>query len=221
MTSIALLHFTQFLLSFEDGRILTVYENLALSYERCGGSSGQDFCRRPDGILVQNMNGELEGRATRQQRLPIPIDVENSILEDMYTAARGTLDGIIDTVSGNHPIAPLLNSLTSHGKLVLVGAPEKPLEVAAFSLIMGMKTIAGSVIGGIKETQEMLILQQSMDNCRYRDYTNRLREHNDGEAAEIRCKMGDNHGLHVNGGFLVSMIQANIYMCIEELALLC
>ena len=49
----------------------------------------------------------------------------------------GTLDGILDTVSGNHPMAPLLNALKPHGKLVLVGIPEKPLEIAAFSLIMG------------------------------------------------------------------------------------
>ncbi|KAJ0959442.1 putative mannitol dehydrogenase [Helianthus annuus] len=80
----------------------------------------------------------------------------NSKDEHQMEAARGTLDGIIDTVSGDHPMAPLLNALTPHGKLVLVGAPESPLEVAAFSLIMGRKTIAGSNIGGIKETQEML-----------------------------------------------------------------
>ncbi|KAK9050018.1 hypothetical protein SSX86_031014 [Deinandra increscens subsp. villosa] len=80
----------------------------------------------------------------------------NSKDEHKMQGVKGTLDGIIDTVSGNHPIAPLLNALTPHGKLVLVGAPEKPLEVAAFSLIMGRKTVAGSNIGGIKETQEML-----------------------------------------------------------------
>ncbi|KAJ0660096.1 putative mannitol dehydrogenase [Helianthus annuus] len=80
----------------------------------------------------------------------------NSKDQHQMEAARGTLDGIIDTLSGDHPIAPLLNALTPHGKLVLVGAPESPLEVAAFSLIMGRKTIAGSNIGGIKETQEML-----------------------------------------------------------------
>ncbi|KAM0038903.1 putative mannitol dehydrogenase [Helianthus debilis subsp. tardiflorus] len=80
----------------------------------------------------------------------------NSKDEHQMEAARGTLDGIVDTVSGDHPMAPLLNALTPHGKLVLVGAPESPLEVAAFSLIMGRKTIAGSNIGGIKETQEML-----------------------------------------------------------------
>ncbi|KAL1542870.1 cinnamyl-alcohol dehydrogenase [Salvia divinorum] len=42
------------------------------------------------------------------------------------------------------------------GKLILVGAPEKPLELPAFPLIMGRKTVAGSIIGGIKETQEMI-----------------------------------------------------------------
>lgn len=49
----------------------------------------------------------------------------------------GTLDGIIDTVSAVHPLMPLIALLKSHGKLVMVGAPEKPLELPAFSLIMG------------------------------------------------------------------------------------
>ena len=53
-------------------------------------------------------------------------------------AAMGTLDGIIDTVSAVHPMLPLLALLKSHGKLVLVGAPEKPLELHAFALISGM-----------------------------------------------------------------------------------
>jgi cinnamyl-alcohol dehydrogenase len=80
----------------------------------------------------------------------------NSKDQEQMKAVAYTLDGIIDTVSGDHSIAPLLNALKPHGKLVLVGAPEKPLEVAAFSLIMGRKLVAGSNIGGIKETQEML-----------------------------------------------------------------
>ena len=49
----------------------------------------------------------------------------------------GTLDGIIDTVSAVHPLVPLLGLLKSDGKLVMVGAPEKPLKVPVFSLIMG------------------------------------------------------------------------------------
>ncbi|PIM99115.1 8-hydroxygeraniol dehydrogenase [Handroanthus impetiginosus] len=73
-----------------------------------------------------------------------------------FEAAAGTLDGIIDTVSATHPIVPLLSLLKPHGKLVLVGAPEKPLELPAFPLIQGRKIVAGSAIGGIKETQEMV-----------------------------------------------------------------
>nr|UTS83002.1 cinnamyl alcohol dehydrogenase 7 [Phryma leptostachya] len=75
--------------------------------------------------------------------------------EEMQAAA-GTLDGIIDTVSALHPIHPLLSLLKPHGKLIVVGAPEKPLEVPVFSLIMARRTMAGSMIGGIKETQEMI-----------------------------------------------------------------
>ena len=52
-------------------------------------------------------------------------------------AVMGTFDGIIDTVSANHPLVPLIGLLKPHGKLVMVGAPEKPLEVPAFSLLMG------------------------------------------------------------------------------------
>jgi D-arabinose 1-dehydrogenase-like Zn-dependent alcohol dehydrogenase len=71
-------------------------------------------------------------------------------------AAAGTLDGIIDTVSATHPIVPLLNLLKSHGKMIMVGAPEKPLEIPTFPLITGRKTLSGSAIGGLKETQEMI-----------------------------------------------------------------
>ncbi|KAK6774999.1 hypothetical protein RDI58_026000 [Solanum bulbocastanum] len=67
-----------------------------------------------------------------------------------------TLDGIIDTVSAMHPILPLLMLMKSHGKLVMVGAPEKPVEFPVFPLLMGRKQVAGSCIGGMKETQEML-----------------------------------------------------------------
>ena len=49
-----------------------------------------------------------------------------------------------------------LNLLRLDGNITLVGAPEKPLEVAAFSLIMGRRSLSGSNIGGIAETQEML-----------------------------------------------------------------
>jgi D-arabinose 1-dehydrogenase-like Zn-dependent alcohol dehydrogenase len=75
---------------------------------------------------------------------------------DQMQAAMGTMDGIIDTVSALHPIVPLLGLLKSHGKLVMVGAPEKPLELPVFPLIVGRKMVGGSGIGGMKETQEMI-----------------------------------------------------------------
>ncbi|KAF8017342.1 hypothetical protein BT93_H2510 [Corymbia citriodora subsp. variegata] len=76
-------------------------------------------------------------------------------IEDMQSAM-GTMDGIIDTVSAVHALLPLIGLLKSHGKLVLVGAPEKPLELLAMPLLMGRKIVGGSLIGGIKETQEMI-----------------------------------------------------------------
>lgn len=75
---------------------------------------------------------------------------------EQMQAAMGTMDGILDTVSATHPLLPLLGLLKNNGKLILLGVPEKPLELPAFSLIMGRKTVAGSGIGGMKETQEML-----------------------------------------------------------------
>ncbi|KAI9111390.1 hypothetical protein K1719_017080 [Acacia pycnantha] len=76
--------------------------------------------------------------------------------QDQMQAVMGTLDGIIDTVSAVHPLLPLITLLKSHGKLVMVGAPEKPLELPVFPLLMGRKLVAGTLIGGMKETQEMI-----------------------------------------------------------------
>ncbi|ESQ53283.1 hypothetical protein EUTSA_v10025561mg [Eutrema salsugineum] len=70
--------------------------------------------------------------------------------------AMGTMDGIIDTVSATHPLLPLLGLLKYKGKLIMVGAPEKPLELPVLPLILGKKMVVGSMIGGIKETQEMV-----------------------------------------------------------------
>ncbi|PNX81558.1 putative mannitol dehydrogenase-like protein [Trifolium pratense] len=75
---------------------------------------------------------------------------------DQMQAAMGTLHGIIDTVSASHPVLPLIGLLKTNGKLVMVGGVSKPLELPASSLLGGRKLIAGSLIGGIKETQEMI-----------------------------------------------------------------
>jgi alcohol dehydrogenase (NADP+) len=67
-----------------------------------------------------------------------------------------SFDFILDTVSDEHDINAYLNLLKRDGSMVLVGAPEKPLPLAAFSLIGARRSLAGSNIGGIPQTQEML-----------------------------------------------------------------
>jgi uncharacterized zinc-type alcohol dehydrogenase-like protein len=68
----------------------------------------------------------------------------------------GSFDFILDAVSADHDLSVYLNLLKLDGTLTLVGAPEKPAPVAAFSLIVKRRRLAGSAIGGIRETQEML-----------------------------------------------------------------
>jgi uncharacterized zinc-type alcohol dehydrogenase-like protein len=67
-----------------------------------------------------------------------------------------SFDFILDTVSAEHDINAYLNLLKRDGTLVLVGAPEKPLALSAFSIIPARRQLSGSMIGGIPETQEML-----------------------------------------------------------------
>jgi uncharacterized zinc-type alcohol dehydrogenase-like protein len=68
----------------------------------------------------------------------------------------GSFDFILDAVSADHDINAYINLLDREGNLTLVGAPEKPLGVSAFGLIMGRRSLSGSAIGGIAETQDML-----------------------------------------------------------------
>jgi uncharacterized zinc-type alcohol dehydrogenase-like protein len=71
-------------------------------------------------------------------------------------AQAGTFDFILDAVSAAHDINAYLNLLKRDGNLTLVGAPEKPLPVSAFPLLMRRRSLSGSLIGGLPETQEML-----------------------------------------------------------------
>ncbi len=76
--------------------------------------------------------------------------------ETKVAEAAGRFDFILDTVSADHDYNLYLGMLKRDGKMVCVGAPSAPAQVPAFNLIMQRKTIAGSLIGGIPETQEML-----------------------------------------------------------------
>jgi len=67
-----------------------------------------------------------------------------------------SFDFILDAVSAQHDINAYLNCLKPDGTLTLVGLPEKPLDVAPFNLVARRRQFAGSMIGGIAETQEML-----------------------------------------------------------------
>lgn len=70
--------------------------------------------------------------------------------------ARNRFDFILSTISAPHDYNAYLQLLSLNGTMVVVGVPPAPIPVAAFNLIMGRRSLAGSLIGGIKETQEML-----------------------------------------------------------------
>ena len=77
----------------------------------------------------------------------------------------GSFDFILDCVAAEHDINAYIQLLKRDGNITLVGAPEKPLPVAAFGLIFGRRSLSGSPIGGLPETQEML------DFCGQHDIT--------------------------------------------------
>jgi len=68
----------------------------------------------------------------------------------------GTFNFILDTIAADHDINAYINMLGRDGNITLVGAPDTPLQVSAFALLFGRKSLSGSLIGGIAETQEML-----------------------------------------------------------------
>ena len=74
----------------------------------------------------------------------------------VFEPLKGRFDLILDTVSAPHAYDPYLEALRPYGAMVLVGAPPTPTPLPAFPLIMGNRRLAGSLIGGIRETQEML-----------------------------------------------------------------
>ena len=76
--------------------------------------------------------------------------------EETFSELAGSFDLIINTVSATLPMGRYLSLLKLDGTLVSVGAPSEPLEVPAFALIPRRLSWAGSAIGGIQETQEML-----------------------------------------------------------------
>jgi uncharacterized zinc-type alcohol dehydrogenase-like protein len=95
------------------------------------------------------------GKTADAKRLGADEVVISKNADEMLKHAN-SFDFILDTVSGEHDLNAYLQLLRLDGTMTLVGAPEKPAPISAFSLLVGRKRLAGSIIGGIRETQEML-----------------------------------------------------------------
>lgn len=76
--------------------------------------------------------------------------------KEQVKSVTGYFDFILDTVSADHDYNMYLSMLRTNGNMVCVGAPPSPAQIPAFNLIFGRRSIGGSLIGGIPETQEML-----------------------------------------------------------------
>src|SRR5918993_191173 len=83
-------------------------------------------------------------------------DVVISRNTDEMSKHKGSFDFVLDAVSAEHDINAFIQLLGRDGNITLVGAPDKPLSVSAFSLLLNRRSLSGSLIGSIAETQEML-----------------------------------------------------------------
>lgn len=101
-------------------------------------------------VLSTSPSKEKEAKALGAHNFVVTSDPAQ------LTAVKRSFDFILDTVSASHDMNLYLSLLKTNGTLVVVGVPSEPHRVAAFSVIGGRKSLAGSSIGGIPETQEML-----------------------------------------------------------------
>jgi uncharacterized zinc-type alcohol dehydrogenase-like protein len=101
-------------------------------------------------VFSTSKEKEQDARKLGAHNFVVTKDPEN------LASLASTFDFILDTVSASHDLNMYLNLLRRDGTMVLVGLPEKPAELEAFSVIANRRRLAGSSIGGIRETQEML-----------------------------------------------------------------
>ncbi|CAK9175720.1 unnamed protein product [Ilex paraguariensis] len=104
-------------------------------------------------VISTSPSKEKEAR----ERLGADDFILSTNAEQMQSKKR-TLDFILDTVSAKHSLGPTLELLKVNGTLVIVGVPDKPIDLPSFPLIFGKRVVKGSMIGSIKETQEMMEL---------------------------------------------------------------
>ncbi|PYF68894.1 NAD(P)-dependent alcohol dehydrogenase [Pedobacter nutrimenti] len=101
-------------------------------------------------VLSRSKSKEKDAAELGAHHFELTTDPEN------MKRLRNTFDYIIDTVSAEHDYNEYLSLLRTNGVMILLGVPPKPSDVAAFHLIGGRRSLVGSLVGGIKETQEML-----------------------------------------------------------------
>ena len=101
-------------------------------------------------VLSRSKGKEKDAQSLGATHFEITTDTAN------MKRLAGSFDFIIDTVSAEHEYNAYLRLLRTNGVMVLLGIPPKPSEVAAHHLIGGRRSLVGSLVGGIKETQEML-----------------------------------------------------------------
>lgn len=101
-------------------------------------------------VLSTSKSKEADARELGAHHFAVTKDAEE------MKKLSNTFDFILDTVSAEHDLNMYLNLLRRDGTMILVGAPPVPTPLASFSLIPKRKRLAGSMIGGIAETQEML-----------------------------------------------------------------
>ena len=101
-------------------------------------------------IFSRSTGKEQDAKRLGAQRFQIASD------KAAMARLKGRFDAIIDTVSAAHDYDVYLDLLKTDGTLILVGAPEQPLSIGAFPLLLKRRRLVGSMIGGIRETQDML-----------------------------------------------------------------
>jgi uncharacterized zinc-type alcohol dehydrogenase-like protein len=101
-------------------------------------------------VLSRSPSKEEDARALGAQGFLLTSD------ETQVAAAASSFDFIVDTVSARHDYNLPVNLLKTDGSLICVGAPAEPIELQVFPLLFQRRRVAGSLIGGLPETQEML-----------------------------------------------------------------
>lgn len=101
-------------------------------------------------VLSTSPDKEADAKKLGAHKFVVTKDKEQEKL------VKGYFDFIIDTVSAKHDMNIYLNMLKTNGVMICVGLPSEPIPIGAFSIVNGRKSLAGSSIGGLAETQEML-----------------------------------------------------------------